>query len=71
MVQIKNRLTQCPPEKRIYSVHEPEVTCITKNKADKRHEYVVKVALAVADNGMGVTHSAYPDNRYEESCPIP
>lgn len=67
LVQTTNRLKERPTEKRIYSVHEPEVTCITKNKAGKRHEYGVKVALAVADNGMVVTHSEYADNRYNGS----
>ena len=67
VAQTKNRLKNLPTGKRVYSVHEPEVTCITKNKAGKPHEYGVKVALAVDESGMVVTHAEYADNRHDST----
>ena len=67
VTQTKDRLRNRPTEKRVYSVHEPEVTCLTKNKAGKPHEYGVKVSLAVDENGMVVTHAEYADNRHDST----
>lgn len=50
--QTKNRLKNLPTGRQIYSVQEPKVACITKNKAGKPHEYGVKVSLAVSDKGI-------------------
>jgi IS5 family transposase len=36
---------------KLYSVHAPEVECISKGKAHKRYEFGSKVALAVASKG--------------------
>ena len=66
ITQTVNRIKERPVEdKRIYSIHEPHVTCITKNKAGKRHEYGVKVSLSVDANGFVVAHQEYPDNRHD------
>ena len=66
ITQTVNRIKERPTEdKRIYSTHEPHVTCITKNKAGKRHEYGVKVSLSVDANGFVVAHPEYPDNRHD------
>ncbi|MHB1756742.1 MAG: hypothetical protein ACYCT9_04420 [Leptospirillum sp.] len=66
ITQTVNRIKERPVEdKRIYSTHEPHVTCITKNKAGKRHEYGVKVSLSVDANGFVVAHREYPDNRHD------
>ncbi|MHB1285588.1 MAG: transposase [Leptospirales bacterium] len=68
MTQTVNRIRERPVEdKRIYSTHEPHVTCITKNKAGKKHEYGVKVSLSVDANGFVVTHREYPDNRHDST----
>lgn len=68
MTQTVNRIRERPVEgKRIYSTHEPHVTCITKNKAGKKHEYGVKVSLSVDANGFVVAHREYPDNRHDST----
>jgi IS5 family transposase len=36
---------------KLYSVHAPEVECISKGKAHKRYEFGCKVALAVSSKG--------------------
>jgi IS5 family transposase len=36
---------------KIYSVHEPEVECIAKGKADKKYEFGNKVSVAVSSQG--------------------
>jgi transposase, IS5 family len=36
---------------KLYSVHAPEVECISKGKAHKRYEFGCKVALAVTSKG--------------------
>ena len=68
ITQTVNRIRERPVEdKRIYSTHEPHVTCITKNKAGKKHEYGVKVSLSVDANGFVVAHREYPDNRHDST----
>jgi IS5 family transposase len=68
ITQTVNRIRKRPVEdKRIYSTHEPHVTCITKNKAGKKHEYGVKVFLSVDANGFVVAHREYPDNRHDST----
>ena len=66
ITQTVNRMKErSAGDKRIDSTHEPHVTCITKNKAGKRHEYGVKVSLSVDANGFVVAHRKYPDNRHD------
>jgi len=36
---------------KIYSVHEPEVECVAKGKADKKYEFGNKVSVAVTSRG--------------------
>lgn len=36
---------------KLYSLHEPDVDCISKGKAHKRYEFGCKVALAVTSRG--------------------
>ena len=68
ITQTVNRIKERPAEdKRIYSTHEPHVTCITRNKAGKRHEYGVKVSLSVDAHGFVVAHREYPDNRHDST----
>jgi IS5 family transposase len=43
---------QQPTDKgKLYSLHEPEVICISKGKAHKRYEFGQKVALATSNRG--------------------
>ena len=67
VTQTKDQLREISTPGRVYSAHEPEVTCITKNKAGKPHEYGVKVFLAVDERGMVVTHAEYADNRHDST----
>jgi len=51
---------------KIYSVHEPEVTCIAKGKAGKKYEFGQKVSVAVSSKGgwlMGAL--CIPGNPYD------
>jgi len=51
---------------KLYSLHEPEVQCISKGKAHKRYEFGQKVAIATTngDNWM-VGAKLLPDNPYD------
>jgi IS5 family transposase len=51
---------------KLYSLHEPEVQCISKGKAHKRYEFGQKVAVASTNRGnwmVGVR--MLPDNPYD------
>jgi len=48
----KRILTQKRTDKnKVYSVHEPEVACISKGKAHKRYEFGCKVSVAATSRG--------------------
>jgi IS5 family transposase len=47
---------------KVYSLHEPQVTCIAKGKRGKPNEYGSKVSIAVDKNGFVVTHEEYDYN---------
>ena len=51
---------------KIYSLHEPEVYCISKGKEHKKYEFGAKVSVVVGKNG-GVILGAYslPENDYD------
>jgi IS5 family transposase len=51
---------------KIYSVHAPEVECISKGKAHKRYEFGCKVSVAATSKGgWFVGAKAYPGNPYD------
>ena len=51
---------------KLYSLHEPDVACISKGKAHKRYEFGCKVALAVTSQGGWVLAAkAMPGNPYD------
>ncbi len=51
---------------KVYSVHEPEVDCISKGKAHKRYEFGTKVSLATTSRGgWFVGALALPGNPYD------
>ena len=60
-------LEQTPKSKnKIYSLHEPEVDCISKGKARVRYEFGTKVSLATTlDGGFVVGARSFPGNPYD------
>ena len=65
--QTRNRFRGRKTPGRVYSVHEPHIACITKNKAGKKHEYGVKVSLSIDASGFVVDHAEYADNRHDST----
>jgi IS5 family transposase len=61
--QSKARLSGVHVSDKLYSLHEPDVTCIRKGKSKTPNEYGCKVGLAVDKNYYVVGHMEYPDNR--------
>lgn len=59
-------LEQGPKSKdRVYSLHEPEVDCISKGKARVRYEFGTKVSLVTSlDGGFVVGARSFPGNPY-------
>lgn len=47
---------------KVYSLHEPQVTCIAKGKRGKPNEYGSKISIAIDKNGFVVTHQEYDYN---------
>jgi IS5 family transposase len=53
-------------KRKIYSVHEPQVECLSKGKAHKRYEFGVKVSVAATSRGgWFVGALAMPGNPYD------
>jgi IS5 family transposase len=51
---------------KVYSVHEPEVACISKGKAHKKYEFGCKVSVAATSRGgWFVGAMAHPGNPYD------
>ena len=62
------RLLEQEPKSRnkIYSLHEPEVDCISKGKARVRYEFGTKVSLTTTlDGGFVVGARSFPDTPYD------
>ena len=53
MIALVNRLLAQKPKdkKKLYSLHEPAVDCISKGKAHKRYEFGTKVSVATTNRG--------------------
>ncbi|MCA1775820.1 MAG: IS5 family transposase [Loktanella sp.] len=63
-----NRLLAQKPKdrKKLYSLHEPAVDCISKGKAHKRYEFGTKVTVATTtEGGFVVGMRALPGNPYD------
>jgi hypothetical protein len=59
-------LEQTPKSKnKIYSLHEPEVDCISKGKARIRYQFGTKVGLATTLDGGFVGARSFPGNPYD------
>jgi IS5 family transposase len=59
-----NRIRQQQPQDshKLYSLHEPEVQCISKGKAHKRYEFGQKVALATTNRSNWIVASRMLEN---------
>lgn len=60
-------LIQCKEDKnKIYSCHEPEVSCIAKGKAHKPYEFGAKACLVVTEKiGLALTLTTHVGNPYD------
>jgi IS5 family transposase len=67
-LSLVGRLLQQTPKShgKIYTLHEPEVDCISKGKARVRYEFGTKVSIATTiDEGFVVGMRALPGNPYD------
>ena len=65
---VVNRLLAQKPKdkKKLYSLHEPAVDCISKGKAHKRYEFGTKVSVATTNRGgFVIGMRALPGNPYD------
>ena len=62
IAQTEARYAGVHVKNKVYSLHEPQVTCISKGKRGKPNEYGSKVSIAVDKNGFVVTHQEYEYN---------
>jgi len=68
MIALVNRLLAQKPKdsKKLYSLHEPAVDCISKGKAHKRYEFGTKVSIATTNRGgFVIGMRALPGNPYD------
>ena len=69
LTQAKRILDQCKSPKtknKLYSLHEPDVDCMSKGKAHKRFEFGVKVGITTTqEEGYVVAMRSYPGNPYD------
>jgi IS5 family transposase len=68
LIALVNRLLAQKPKdkKKLYSLHEPAVDCISKGKAHKRYEFGTKVSVATTNRGgFVVGMRALPGNPYD------
>lgn len=50
---------------KVYSLHEPEVQCISKGKEHKKYEFGNKSAIAKTRSGLIVSARAFIGNPYD------
>jgi IS5 family transposase len=65
---LSNRLLKQEKQSKdkLYSIHAPEVECISKGKAHKRYEFGIKVGMATTSKGNWVVGiQAFPGNPYD------
>ena len=68
MIALVSRLLaqKTKDKKKLYSLHEPAVDCISKGKAHKRYEFGTKVSVATTNRGgFVVGMRALPGNPYD------
>jgi IS5 family transposase len=71
--QTEERLRGVHIRGKIYSLHEPHVSCIRKGKRSRPDEYGTKVRISIDRNGYVVEHQEYASNpcdseTLDESC---
>ena len=55
MHQTEHLLTRDSKDKnKLYSLHETEVSCISKGKSHKKYEFGCKVSLSIVNKGAGI-----------------
>ncbi len=53
--QTEHLLTRKPKDKnKLYSLHEDDISCISKGKAHKKYEFGSKVSLSIINEGAGI-----------------
>jgi transposase, IS5 family len=62
IAQTEARYAGVHVKNKVYSLHEPQTTCIAKGKRGKPNEYGSKVSIAVDKNGFVVAHQEYDYN---------
>jgi IS5 family transposase len=64
LLSLADRIRQQQPQDshKLYSLHEPEVQCISKGKAHKRYEFGQKVALATTNRSNWIVASRMVEN---------
>lgn len=68
LLQRADRVRQQQPQDthKLYSLHEPEVQCISKGKAHKRYEFGQKIAIAATNRGNWLVGAKLlADNPYD------
>jgi IS5 family transposase len=67
LARVKRLLTQQPKDKnKLYSLHAPEVECISKGKVRQPYEFGVKVTVATTHKeGLVVGMRSMPGNPYD------
>lgn len=63
--QTEQRLRGVHSAGKIYSLHEPHVTCIRKGKRSRPDEYGIKLIISTDRNGYVVDHQEYASNPYD------
>jgi IS5 family transposase len=74
LLQLSKRLLkqERKSKNKIYSIHEPDVHCISKGKAHKRYEFGSKASFAVTSKGGWVVGAlAFEGNPYDGHTLIP
>lgn len=62
IAQTEARYAGTHVKNKVYSLHEPHVTCIAKGKRGKPNEYGSKVSVSIDKNGFVVAHTEYDSN---------
>jgi len=68
LLTLADRVRQQQPQdsRKLYSLHEPEVQCISKGKAHKRYEFGQKVSIATTNRSNWIVASQLmEDNPYD------
>src|SRR5690606_6811981 len=64
LLTLCERLHQQQPQdkQKLYSLHEPEVVCISKGKARQRYEFGQKISFATSNRGNWIVSATLCEN---------